>query len=96
MLTAERIKKLREQKGYTQSELAKKLNITRSSVNAWELGISSPSTTYIKALSELFSVSADFLLGTDKTSTISTAGLTPSDIEIVHNLIEHLKSKNLL
>ena len=47
----------------TQTELAKKLGITRSSVNAWEMGISVPSTQYIIELSLLYKVSTDYLLG---------------------------------
>ena len=39
-MIAERIKTLRETNNLTQSALAKKLNVTRSSVNAWEMGIS--------------------------------------------------------
>ena len=34
------IKQLRENAGYSQSVLAKKLNVTRSAVNAWEMGLS--------------------------------------------------------
>lgn len=93
-MIAEKIKFLREEKGFTQTELAKKLGITRSSVNAWELGISVPSTQYIVELSTLFSVSTDYLLGVEKTSTISTVGLTETDIEMIYKLAHHLKSKN--
>ena len=75
-MVAEKIKFLREQKGLTQSDLAKKLNITRSSVNAWEMGISVPSTQCIIELASLFSVSTDYLLGVQKTSTIYTSGLS--------------------
>ena len=46
-MIAERIKYLRERSGMTQAGLAKVLGITRSSVNAWEMGISVPSTQYI-------------------------------------------------
>ena len=46
-MIADKIKRLREASHLTQTELAKKLNITRSSVNAWEMGISTPSTTYL-------------------------------------------------
>ena len=46
-MIADRIKSLRENQNKTQSELAKQLGITRSSVNAWEMGISVPSTQYI-------------------------------------------------
>lgn len=94
-MIADRIKFLREQKGYAQAELAKKLGITRSSVNAWELGISVPSTQYIVELSNIFSVSTDYLLGVEKTSTIDASGLTEQDKEMVYKLTEYLKSKNL-
>ena len=93
-MIAEKIKFLREQKKYTQAELAKKLGITRSSVNAWELGISVPSTQYLVELSNIFSVSTDYLLGVEKTSTIDLIGLTEKDIEMIYKLVEYLKSKN--
>ena len=51
--TAERIKTLRENFGLSQAELAGRLDITRSSVNAWEMGISVPSTQYIVELAQL-------------------------------------------
>ena len=57
------IKELREDAGYSQAQLAKKLDVTRSSVNAWEMGISAPTTQYIVALAKLFHVSTDYLLG---------------------------------
>lgn len=93
-MIAEKVKFLREQKQMTQTDLAKKLNITRSSVNAWEMGISVPSTQYIVELANLFSVSTDYLLGVEKTSTIDISGLTEKDIEIIYSLAEHLKTKN--
>ena len=90
-MIADRIKSLREKTNKTQSELAKQLGITRSSVNAWEMGISVPSTQYIVELANIFYVSTDYLLGVNTTSTISVAGLTDQDIEIVNSLILHLK-----
>ena len=93
-MVAERIKCLREQKGLTQPELAKQLGITRSSVNAWEMGISVPSTQYVVELASLFKVSTDYILGVDTSVSISVAGLTEKDIQIVHSLINHLIEKN--
>lgn len=95
-MIAEKIKFLREQKTYTQTELAKKLGITRSSVNAWEMGISVPSTQYIVELSNIFSVSTDYLLDVEKTSSIDVSGLNEKDIEMIYTLAEYLKSKNHL
>ena len=93
-MVADRIKALRERKGYTQSDLAKQLGITRSSVNAWELGISVPSTQYIVELSQIFKVSTDYLLCVDSSATISVAGLSEKDIQLVHSIVLHLKEKN--
>lgn len=93
-MIAQRIKKLREQRDMTQSDLAKLLGITRSSVNAWEMGISAPSTQYVVALARLFRVSTDYILGVDGSASISVCGLTERDIQVVHMLIEHLKDKN--
>ena len=92
-MIADRIKSLRENANKTQSELAKQLGITRSSVNAWEMGISVPSTQYVVELAHIFKVSTDYLLGVDTTSSISVAGLTEKDVEIINTLILHLKNR---
>lgn len=93
-MVADRIRVLREQKGFTQTELAKRLKITRSSVNAWEQGISVPSTQYIVELAEIFKVSTDYLLCADNTATVSISGLDEKDIQLVHSLVAHLREKN--
>ena len=93
-MVADRIKALRETKGYTQAELAKRLGVTRSSVNAWELGISVPSTQYIVELATIFDVSTDYLLCVDTTASIMTNGLTEEDVRLLYELVQHLRSKN--
>lgn len=92
-MIADKIRILREEKNMTQVQLAKALGITRSSVNAWEMGISVPSTQYIVELALLFSVSTDYLLGVSNSASISINGLSDEDIHIVHSLIEHLRKK---
>ena len=93
-MIAERIKHMREQCGMTQVGLAKRLGITRSSVNAWELGISVPSTQYLVELAGIFQVSADYLLGIGGSASVSVAGLTDADVQMVHALIDYLRKKN--
>ena len=92
-MVAARIKLLRDQRGMTQTELAKRLGITRSSVNAWEMGISVPSTQYIVELARLFKVSTDYLLGVASSATVNVSGLTEKDIQLVCALVEHLREK---
>ena len=62
-MTAETIKQLREARGWTQAELARRLNISRNGVNTWEQGLSMPSPHFLVELAKIFSVSTDFLLG---------------------------------
>lgn len=92
-MIADKIKFLREENNMTQTDLAKRLGITRSGVNAWEMSISVPSTQYIVELATLFNVSTDYLLGLKKNTVINADGLTEADIKIVYSLIEHLKNR---
>ena len=69
-MVCDTIKSLRETAGLSQSALAKRLGVTRSSVNAWEMGLSIPTAQYIVELSQLFHVSTDYLLGLNNTQAI--------------------------
>lgn len=91
-MIADKIKILREKQGLTQAELARKLGITRSGVNAWEMGITVPSTQYIVELSLLFSVSTDYLLDMPQTQTVSVEGLNDREIASVVEIIDCYKS----
>lgn len=79
-MIAEKIKHLREKNNLTQSALAKKLNVTRSSVNAWEMGISVPSTALLVELAKLFQVSTDYLLGLEHKATLDISSLNEEEI----------------
>ena len=87
-MIADKIRTLREQSGRTQAELARRLGVTRSGVNAWEMGITVPSTQYIVELALLFRVSTDFLLDMKSTKTVSVDGLTDQEIASLLAVIE--------
>lgn len=88
-MICDRIKQLREQAGYSQAQLAKRLDVTRSSVNAWEMGFSMPTTQYVVALAKLFHVSADYLLGLTASSSIVLDGYMQEEIELLYKLIRY-------
>lgn len=75
--------------GFSQSQLAKKLDVTRSSVNAWEIGLSTPTTQYVVALAKLFHVSADYLLGLESQHAIILDGYRQEEIEVLYSLIRY-------
>lgn len=91
-MVADNIKVLRTAKGWTQADLAKRLGITRSSVNAWEMGISVPSTAYLVEIARLFHVSTDFLLGLKQNASIDVSGLREQEIKILNELVNYFRS----
>lgn len=89
ILASERIKSLRESKGYTQTELANTLKITRSSVNAWEMGLSMPSTEKIIELAKFFNVSSDFILGISNEETVNLSKYNEYEKKMIYNLLSY-------
>lgn len=87
------IKELREDAGYSQSQLAKKLDVTRSSVNAWEMGVSAPTMQYIVAIAKLFHVTTDYILGLDTERKLVLDGYTKTEVELVYKLLEYFDEK---
>ncbi|MDI6604079.1 MAG: helix-turn-helix transcriptional regulator [Thermoanaerobacteraceae bacterium] len=59
----ERLSQLRKEKGLTQEELAKALNMTRSSLSLYEIGKRDPDTDTLRKIADFFNVSVDYLLG---------------------------------
>lgn len=57
-----RLYELRKQKGFSQEELANRLDVTRQTVSKWELGDSTPDMDKLIALGELFEISLDELV----------------------------------
>ncbi len=62
MILADKIITLRKKEGWSQEELAERLEVSRQSVSKWEGGLSIPDLNKIIAMSELFGVSTDYLL----------------------------------
>ena len=60
---SERLSRSRQDKGLSQSDVAKKLNITRQAYNHYETGQRQPSQVVLVKLADLYSVSVDYLLG---------------------------------
>lgn len=56
------LKKMREEKGLTQSELGKELGISPSTVGMYEQGRRVPDVPILKKMSAFFNVSIDYLL----------------------------------
>ena len=62
MIFADKLIDLRKKNGWSQEELAEKLNVSRQAVSKWEGAQSVPDMSRIIQLSELFGVTTDYLL----------------------------------
>ena len=62
MILADKIILLRKKSGWSQEDLAEKLNVSRQSISKWEGAQSVPGMDKILQLSEIFGVSTDYLL----------------------------------
>jgi len=84
----DQIKNLRTENGFTQTELGKRLGVTRSSVNAWEMGISIPSLQNLVEMARLFRVSVDYMLEIDSSHKISIGHLEPKERQLIISIIK--------
>lgn len=90
---ADRIKYLRSKADMKQVELAKRLGISRSAVNSWEMSLSFPSVANIIEMTQIFHVSADYLLTLSEKMTIDITALSDEEREIVLRLVHCLSQK---
>lgn len=93
-MTADRIKALREARGWTQAELARKMNMTRNGINSWEQELSMPSPPSLVDLARLFSVSTDYLLGVENYSAVNVTGLNEADVALLAQLADRLRESH--
>ena len=62
-ILAERLKQLRDEFGYDQKVMGKKLNITSSAYGYYEQGRNEPPLETLVKIAEIFNVTTDYLLG---------------------------------
>ena len=81
MTFAEKLKSIRKQAGISQEKLAEKLGVSRQAVTKWETDAGIPDIENIKAISALFDISIDELLGNERTEQKTTGYLFESVTE---------------
>lgn len=91
-MIAEKIKALRQARGWTQSELARRMGVTRNGINSWEQGLSMPSLSSLVELAKVFSVTTDYLLGLEQLRTINVSALSERDVALLAEISERLRA----
>lgn len=100
MKVGKRLKQLREELNMTQKELADKLSISRAAVGLYEQGKRNVDNDTLLKLSEIFNVSADYLLGNTDIKTpvdkISSALSDDPDLLAFWNTLKEREDLQLL
>ena len=76
----ERIKRLRLRAGYTQLELAQKLNISNTTLSQYESELRVPSDEIKVKIAYLFDVSIDYLLGNSDFSIKNKNNISDAEV----------------
>lgn len=91
------IAELRKAKGWTQIELAEKLQVSDKAISKWEKDSGAPSIEFFPALAELFDVSIDYLMTGKETEpeiiTMSKIELCAKNDDI--SMLEEIKGYNI-
>lgn len=80
-MLGDNIKILRRNKGFTQEELAVKLNVVRQTVSKWEKGLSVPDAEMLQKIADILEVDIKQLLGAE-------IEMEKSNNEIVEQLVK--------
>lgn len=92
-MISDNIKRLRENAGLSQAALARKLGVTRASVNAWEMELSTPTAQYLIALAQLFHTTTDDILGLESQEQIVLRGMNEQEKRLVYDLISYITER---
>ena len=83
-----RIREVREQSGMTQEELARRVHVSRSSVESWEIGQTYPSLDSCVALSKTFHVSTDYFFSQRPSKMLILDSFTERETQMIYKMLE--------
>ena len=92
-MISENIKRLRENAGLSQAALARKLGVTRASVNAWEMELSAPTAQYLIALAQIFHTTTDDILGLEPQEQIVLRDMNEQEKRLVYDLVSYIAAR---
>lgn len=88
-----KLKYLRTDNDMTQAALAKKLNLTKSVISAYENDLRLPSYDVLIQIAKIFHVTTDYLFGLDSPTSLDLSGLSEEEKTAVRQLIQAMKHK---
>ena len=95
MKLADKIIKLRKVMGWSQEDLAERLNVSRQAISRWENDTALPDAQNVLQISKLFGVTTDYLLNDDYESDADIPAVQAAEQE-TENLFSKKKRLHLI
>ncbi len=86
MNLGERIIALRKERDISQTELSRRLNVSRQAVSKWEQGTSSPDTAKLIQLAQILETDVEYL----------ATGIRPEPKSVVLNVVETVEKEKVV
>lgn len=91
---SERLIQLREKHHFSQTDVAKLLNVTSALISAYEKCERKPSIDKLVQLADIYHTTTDYILGrtnsTNDKILIDVSHLNDKQVEIIRNLVDHM------
>ena len=82
----DRLRTCREEKGFSQKQVALEIGVRPPTVSQWESGIKSPSRENIAKLAGLYGVTVDYLMGrTNECSVVTSSDLSVDELKLIQD-----------
>lgn len=91
-MIGERIKEQLDIRGWTYTELAARMNVSRQTASNWANDNVMPSVDIVIRLSRLFRVTTDYLLGVDNRILIEIGNIDEADAAFIRRMIEYIEN----
>lgn len=88
---SEKLKALREARGFTQLQVANRIGVSKAMISAYETASKVPSLEVLVRLSRLFGVSVDYLICIDTPKMIDVSELDEETIALISALIKKMQ-----
>ena len=79
----------------TQAQVAKRLNLSKTTISGYENNIKTPTIDVLVRLSNLYGVTSDYILGIEKKKVLVIDGLTENEERILKALIHEFHQRTL-
>lgn len=90
-----RLRELREAKQLSQTDVAKRLNVSRSTISGYESNTTTPSLEQFTRLAILYNSSLDYMMGLENRTCFYLDGLSKQQQQTILDIVNRLKQSYL-